>query len=106
MPKFLLEVNYTLTGVRGLLAEGGSAREAAARAAAESLGGTVDTFLFAFGDTDVFVVADMPDNAAAAAMALAVSAGGGATTKTIALLTTAEVDAAAAKQVGYRPPGG
>jgi len=106
MPKFLLEVNYTLSGVRGLLAEGGSAREAAARAAVESVGGKVESFLFAFGGTDVFVVADLPDNASAAAMALAVAAGGGATTKTVALLTTAEVDAAAAKQVGYRPPGG
>jgi uncharacterized protein with GYD domain len=105
MPKYMLEVNYTLDGVRGLLAEGGTAREAAARAATESLGGTMDSFLFAFGGTDVYVVADLPDHASAAALALTVSAGGGATTKTVVLLTTAEVDAAAAKQVGYRPPG-
>jgi len=105
MPKYLLAVNYTLDGVRGLLAEGGSAREAAARAAVESVGGTMESFFFAFGGTDVYVVADMPDNASAAAMALAVGAGGGATTNTVALLTSAEVDAAAAKQVGYRAPG-
>jgi|GEM_PF-6923201 len=47
----------------------------------------------------------MPDNVAAAAYALAVSAGGGVTTKTVPLLSTAEVDAAAGKQVGYQPPG-
>ncbi len=105
MPKYMLEVNYTLDGVRGLLAEGGTAREAAARAATESVGGTMDAFLFAFGGTDVYVLADLPDHASAAALALAVSAGGGATTKTVVLLTTAEVDAAAAKQVGYRAPG-
>ncbi len=105
MPKYLLEVRYTLDGVRGLLAQGGSAREAAARTATESVGGTMDSFLFAFGGTDVYVVADLPDNTSAAALALAVSAGGGATTTTHVLLTTAEVDAAAAKQVGYRPPG-
>jgi hypothetical protein len=34
MPKFLLEVNYTLEGVRGVVAKGGSARQAAAQAAA------------------------------------------------------------------------
>ena len=105
MAKYMLEVNYTLDGVRGLLAEGGTAREAAARAATESLGGTMDSFLFAFGGTDVYVVADLPDHASAAALALTVSAGGGATTKTVVLLTTAELDAAAAKRVGYRPPG-
>ena len=92
-------------GVRGVLARGGSARQAAAQAAAESVGGTIESFLFAFGGTDVFVIADLPDNVAAAALALAVSAGGGATARTVVLLTTDEVDAAAAKQVGYRPPG-
>ena len=46
----------------------------------------------------------MPDHTAAAAFALTVSAGGGVTTKTAVLLTLEEVDAAAAKQVGYRPP--
>ena len=105
MPKYLLEVNYTLDGVRGVLAQGGRAREAAARAAAESVGGTVESFHFAFGGADVYVIADLPDNVAAAALALAVTAGGGATTKTVVLLTPADVDAAAALQVGYRPPG-
>ena len=37
MPKYLLEVNYTLEGVRGLKAEGGSARVAAATALIEGL---------------------------------------------------------------------
>jgi uncharacterized protein with GYD domain len=105
MPKYLLEVNYTLDGVRGVVAKGGTVRQAAAQAAAESVGGTVESFLFAFGGTDVYVVADMPDNVAAAALALAVTAGGGATVKTVVLLTTAEIDDAAAKEVGYRPPG-
>lgn len=105
MPKYLLEVNYTLDGIRGVRAQGGSARQAAATAAAESVGGTVESFHFAFGGTDVFVVADMPDNAAAAALALAVSAGGGATVNTVVLLTPAEIDAAVGKDVSYRPPG-
>jgi uncharacterized protein with GYD domain len=105
MPKYLLEVNYTLDGVRGVLAQGGTVRQAAAQAAAESLGGTVESFFFAFGGTDVYVIADLPDNVAAAALALAVTAGGGAAVKTVVLLTTAELDAAAAKQVGYSPPG-
>ena len=34
--KYLLQVNYTLDGIRGVLAKGGSARKAAAQAAAKS----------------------------------------------------------------------
>jgi uncharacterized protein with GYD domain len=106
MPKYLLQTNYTLDGVRGLLAKGGSARRAAAQAAAKSVGGKVDAFYFAFGDTDVYVIADLPDNEAAAALALTVSAGGGAAVKTTVLITPDEIDGAAGKTVKYTPPGG
>jgi uncharacterized protein with GYD domain len=105
MPKYLLEVNYTLDGIKGVVAKGGSARKAAASAAAKSVGGKVDSFYFAFGGTDVYVVADMPDNESAAALALNVSAGGGATVRTVVLLTPEEVDAATNKDVKYKPPG-
>jgi uncharacterized protein with GYD domain len=105
MPKYLLEVNYTLDGVRGVRLEGGTARAAAAEAAAASVGGKMEQFFFAFGGTDVYVIADLPDNVAAAALSLAVAAGGGATANTVVLLTPAEVDAAVGKTVGYRPPG-
>jgi uncharacterized protein with GYD domain len=105
MAKYLLEVSYTLDGIKGVKSEGGSARVQAATEAIEGLGGKIESFYFAFGDTDVYVVADYPDNISVAAAALAVSAGGGATVRTVVLLTPAEVDAAAAKQTTYRPPG-
>jgi uncharacterized protein with GYD domain len=44
MPKFLLEGNYTLEGVKGLQAEGGSARLAVATKLVEGLGGKVESF--------------------------------------------------------------
>lgn len=106
MAKYLLEVQYTLDGVRGVVAQGGSARKAAAQAAAESVGGKVEEFYFAFGGTDVYVIADLPDNTAAASLALAVTAGGGAAVRTVVLLTPDEVDAATKKSVQYTPPGG
>ena len=105
MAKYLLHVNYTLDGVKGVLAKGGSARKAAAAAAAKSAGGKVESFYFAFGETDVYVVADLPDNAAAAALALTVSAGGGATVSTTVLLSPEEIDTAAGANVKYKPPG-
>jgi uncharacterized protein with GYD domain len=106
MPKYLLEVKYTLDGVKGLRSEGGTAREAAARSLCESVGGKLEFFYFAFGGTDVYVVADFPDDATAAGAALTVAAGGGATVRTVVLLSPAELDAAVAKQATYRPPGG
>ena len=105
MAKYLLEVSYTLEGVKGVLAQGGSAREAAAKAAVESAGGKLEAFYFAFGDRDAVVIYDASDNEAAAALGLTVAAGGGVTAKTTVLLTPAEVDKAASKKVGYTPPG-
>ncbi len=105
MPKYLLHVNYTLEGVRGVLAKGGTSRKAAAQAAAKSVGGKVESMYFAFGSTDAYAVADLPDNVAAAALALAVSASGGVTVTTTVLLTPEEVDGAANTNVKYRPPG-
>jgi len=104
MPKYLLEVNYTLDGVRGVSATGGSVRKSAAQAAAKSLGGKVDSFYFAFGKNDVYTIVDLPDNEAAAALALTVTAGGGATVRTVVLLTPEEIDGAAQKTVKYTPP--
>jgi uncharacterized protein with GYD domain len=105
MAKYLLEVSYSFDGIKGVKAKGGSARVAAATELIEGLGGKVESFYFAFGGTDVIVIADMPDNVSAAAAALTVSAGGGATTKTVPLITPDEMDAAAKMQATYRPPG-
>lgn len=106
MAKYLLEVNYTDNGVKGLKAEGGSARVAAATALVEGLGGTIESFYFAFGDTDAYLITEMPDNVTTAAAALTVCAGGGARVRTVALLTPTELDTASKKQATYRPPGG
>lgn len=105
MPKFLFEASYTLEGARGVQGAGGSSRRDAVAAVAESVGGKLESFYFAFGDTDAYVVVDLPDNASAAAVAIAVNTGGGATVKTAVLLTPEEIDVAAKRSVDYRPPG-
>src|SRR3954452_4559602 len=106
MPKFLIETSLTTQGVKGVQSEGGTARREAVTKAVESAGGKLESFYFAFGDRDVYVVADFPDNESAAAMALAVNSSGAVATRTVALLTPEEVDAAAKRSVDYRPPGG
>ncbi len=105
MPKFLFEAMYTQDGVRGVQSAGGSSRRDAVAQVAESVGGKLDSFHFAFGERDAYVIADLPDNESAAAVALTVNASGGATVKTVVLLTPEEVDAAAERSVNYRPPG-
>ena len=105
MAKYLLEVNYTLDGIKGVKAKGGSARLAAAKAATESVGGKLEAYYFAFGGTDVYAIADFPDNVSAASVTLAAAAGGGVTCRTVVLLTPEEIDQAVAKKVSYSPPG-
>ena len=45
-------------------------------------------FNYAFGKTDVFIIADLPDNISATALSLAVNASGAATTKVTVFLMT------------------
>ena len=105
MPKFLIEAKYTVEGSKGLQTAGGSSRRDAVAAVAESVGGKLESFHFAFGDRDAYVIVDLPSNEAAAAVALTVNGSGGATTRTIVLLTPEEIDGAAQQSVDYRPPG-
>jgi len=105
MAKYMLRVNYTLEGIRGVTAQGGSARKTAAAQAIKSVGGKLESFYFAFGGTDVYVIADFPDNTAAASVALAVAAAGGVTCETVVLIPPDEIDAAVAQSVKYKPPG-
>jgi uncharacterized protein with GYD domain len=105
MPKFLLEASYTLEGVKGVQSAGGTSRRDAVAQVAESVGGRLESFHFAFGHRDAYVIVDLPDNESAAAVAITVNATGGATVRTVVLLTPEEVDAAAKRSVDYRPPG-
>src|ERR1700730_1686497 len=106
MAKYLLKVRYTGDGIQGVLRDGGSKRLAAAQDVAKAVGGAVESFHFAFGDEDAFVVCDLPDNKAAATLALTVSASGRIAISTVPLLTVDEVDAiAAGTKTAYTPPG-
>ncbi|MGB5421969.1 MAG: GYD domain-containing protein [Desulfobacterales bacterium] len=105
MPKYLFEASYTVEGLKGLLKDGGSKRREDLQEAVKQLGGTLEAIYFAFGDEDVFSIADMPDNASATAIALAITATGAARIKTVVLLAPEEVDQATKKSVNYRAPG-
>lgn len=105
MPKYLIQANYVGEGVGGLLKEGGTRRRAAVDELFKSAGGTVEAFYYAFGDKDVFIIGELPDNATAAALTLKVNASGAATCHTTVLMTIQELDEAVKKTTTYRPPG-
>jgi uncharacterized protein with GYD domain len=105
MPKYLFQASYTQAGLKGLLKEGGSKRREAVEQTVKGLGGTLEAFYYAFGDRDVFAIADLPDDVSTTAFSLMVNAAGTAKVKTIVLITPEEVDQAVKKSVDYRPPG-
>ena len=105
MAKYMLIGRYTATGAAGLAREGGSGRVAAATAAVESAGGTLDSFYFGFGEDDYYVTVDFPDHASAAAASLAVGASGTSEPRLVVLLTAEDLDTASQKSVSFRPPG-
>ena len=105
MPKYLLAATLTQGGVQGVLKEGGTGRRAAVQKTAESVGGTVEAFYFAFGEADVYVLIDVPDAAAAAAVSMTTTASGAVRVNTTVLITPEEMDEVRSKSGQYRPPG-
>ena len=105
MANYLVIANYSAEGIKGVIKNGGSARVDAVKKSIEGLGGKVQSFHFAFGADDAYVIVELPDNIAAAALGMAVSSTGLTSVKTVVLLTPGEVDEAAKRQVAYTPPG-
>lgn len=102
--------NYTREAMQAMVKQPQN-RESAARQAIEAAGGKLHHAFIALGSTDIVVIAEFPDDTAAAALTLAVgaagAAAGGATTK---LLTFAEFTEAMRKAgkiaAVYKPPQG
>jgi uncharacterized protein with GYD domain len=105
MPKYLITASYTQEGVKGLLKDGGSKRRQAVENLATALGGSIDAFYYMFGSDDALVIADLPDEATAAAVSLTVAASGSATLNTTVLLEPETIDDATNKSINYIPPG-
>jgi len=105
MAKYLWKANYVGEGLKGLIKEGGTTRRAVVEKMVKSLGGKLEVFYYAFGETDLYVIADMPDNISATALSLTVAASGAVTLNTTVLMTPEEMDQAGKKSPIYRPPG-
>ena len=71
----------------------------------KGVGGKVDAFYYAFGDSDAIGIIDVPDHIAVTAISLTVKASGAVSFKTSVLLTPEEIDQATKMTVRYRAPG-
>ena len=104
MIKYLLQGDYTVEGLKGLLKDGGSGREQAVKKLVASLGGTLDSMYFA--PPTYFVVVNLPDPVSAAALSATVFASGAVTAgRSFEILTPTQMDEAAKKHPTYRAPG-
>ena len=106
MPQYLTQVAYTDESWQSLM-NNPQNRFDALRPVYEKLGGRIINAWFAFGDYDVVVIAEFPDNTSAAALAIAVSAAGTCKAiKTTPLMEAAEGVAAMRKAAtsGYKGP--
>ncbi len=105
MPSFLHQVAYSREGWQALLSHPQDRIEAV-RPAIERLGGKIKNAWFAFGDHDVILITEMPDNVSAAAISIAFAGGGACkSVQTTPLLSTEEAVQAMKKanESGYRP---
>ncbi len=105
MAKYLFQGSYIGEGLKGLIKEGGSKRVEAAHQLFGSMGGKLESFYFAFGEDDLIVIFDVPDNVSAATISIFLNSTGTAKGKVTVLLTPEEIDRVATKSLTYRAPG-
>ena len=105
MSKYLFEANYVGDGIKGLMREGGTKRRDAVVEALKSVDGSLESFYYAFGETDVVGVFDIPDQANAVALSLMINSTGAVNLHLKPLMSAEDLDEAAKKTPSYRAPG-
>ena len=105
MASYLFRTSYTQAGVAGLIREGGTGRREALRQTIESLGGKLESFYYAFGDDDLLLIAELPDDEAATAFSMFINAAGALTVSCTVLISPETIDGSISKSVAYRKPG-
>jgi uncharacterized protein with GYD domain len=108
MPSFLVQASYTSEALAALIKKPQD-RAGIIQATAKKLGGSLVGLWGSFGEQDIVLVIDMPDNISAAAMMMAVTAGGALQSTKVTPLFSPEEGLAALKKAGksgYKPPKG
>ena len=106
MPFYLIRASYTSAATSNLV-QHPQHREAVLRKTCEALGGKMHGFFFSFGEYDAMVLAELPDNKAAAALSLSAEASGALRTIHTTVLLTVDEALEAMKKAqsdNYAPP--
>lgn len=108
MARFITFFSYSAEAAKAMI-ERPSDRTAAARALAESLGGTQEAFYWMQGKHDGFLITNVPDGVSAAALSMAVGATGAVGRLETHQIFDADEQAAIVKgaataRAAYKPP--
>jgi uncharacterized protein with GYD domain len=108
MPLYMYQAAYTPGSWAAQLKNPQNRVESIGRQACEAVGGKLIGGWLCFGDYDLVIIADLPNNESMAAIALAVAAGGAIKSGKTTTLMTGEQGVAALKKAadvakGYRP---
>lgn len=104
MPKYLAKATMTVDGVRAVKTDKGTGRRAAVTKLIEAAGGKVESFYFAFGQDDVIMIVDAPENTSTVAASLAANSAGLARVSITPLITVEEMDRAVDKAATLPSP--
>ena len=105
MKKYLIKASYNANGTKGLIEDGGSKRKSEIQKMLEGMGGKLESFYYAFGEHDAYVIIELPDDISAAAVGLGVNSSGMVSVSTTVLLSPEDIDKASKKSISYRAPG-
>jgi uncharacterized protein with GYD domain len=105
MPHYLHQIAYTSESWGALIAQPQDRIEVV-RSAIEKLGGKIESAWFAFGEYDIVMITEMPNNVSAAGISIAFAGGGACkSVQTTPLLSREEANHAMKKagESGYKP---
>jgi uncharacterized protein with GYD domain len=105
MKKYLIKASYNANGVKGLIGEGGSRRKSEVQKMIAGMDGKLESFYYAFGEHDAYIILELPDDIAAAAAVLRVNSTGMVSISTTVLLSPEDIDKASKISVSYSAPG-
>ena len=106
MPYYLLQAAYTGEGWAAQVRNPQNVADRL-RPIIESVGGSLESVYFAFGDYDIVAICQFPENMSAGAVSIAASAGGAVKIHTTTPLMTVEEGMEMMRRAGtagYRPP--
>jgi uncharacterized protein with GYD domain len=106
MTFYLIQASYTPQAIAAMI-KNPQDRAAAVRPIMERMGGKLHGLWFAFGESDIVAIAEMPSDISAAAVSMAIGATGAMSSyRSTALMTSAQAVEAMQKAsaTGYQPP--